>query len=297
MEAKFFGDSYFGGDFLIKNSPLSEENPPDNKLKLSFQEIGNNLVITALNSEGKTLTVFGVADTTSVSFDVEKGVSGTYSDENENIHWEWDETDENTLIIHVFTYGFLKTVIFDESGYEVSYPIIVNEDTNAENGEKEQGNIKIVFPENSLKHQIKLLYSYNGLDVCSTLGDVALRNIGKESGHVPVVESNNRLPMEVISYVKVYNISSSGGEVFINYNNGNLQIIKLERAVNFSLNKYTSKMENGDRVILQVNNPNGYGITINGKTLFNTFYGVYNLEFVKVNNNIQYWGMRNIQEI
>jgi hypothetical protein len=115
MNAKFFGNSLFGGEFFVKDFPLSDENPDSNILKLSFQGIGNNLVITGRTSDGRTLTIFGVADTTSVTFDV-TNENGTYTEENNNLTWEWED---NLLKISVSTYGFIKAVIYNPDGKEI----------------------------------------------------------------------------------------------------------------------------------------------------------------------------------
>jgi hypothetical protein len=72
--------------------------------------------------------------------------------------------------------------------------------------------------------------------------------------------------------------------------------VELKKAVNFEIAEFTSNMENGDRLILQIKN-SGYNFTVNNLTLCNSFFGICNLEFVKINNKIQYWGITSVQEI
>lgn len=283
MNAKFFGNSLFGGEFFVKDFPLSDENPDPNILKLSFQGIGNNLVITGRTSDGRTLTIFGVADTTSVTFDL-TNKNGTYTQENNNLIWEWDE---NVVVISVSTYGFIKAVIYNQEGKEVVFPIKTEEDK-----------IYLVFPktlEDEEKYTIKLLYSYNGLDVASSLGDASLRNIGKSSGNVPVIELNGTLNWQLIPCVSSpYEIKNPSENQFVDFNNGNLQCIEVNKNINLQLTS-KSNFRNGDKLILQIQNY-GHSVFINGIEI-DKFYGKYNLTIVKVNNVLQYWGKQEVREI
>lgn len=283
MNAKFFGNSLFGGEFFVKDFPLSDENPDSNILKLSFQGIGNNLVITGRTSDGRTLTIFGVADTTSVTFDV-TNENGTYTEENNNLTWEWEN---NLLKISVSTYGFIKAVIYNPDGKEVVFPIKTEEDK-----------IYLVFPvslKDEEKYTIKLLYSYNGLDVASSLGDASLRNIGKSSGNVPVIELNGTLNWKIIPFVSnVYEIQNPELHQFIDYNNGNFQRLTIDKNIDLQFTAQ-SGFRNGDKIILQIVN-NGSSIFVNGIEI-DKFYGTYNLTIVKVNNVLQYWGKQEVREI
>lgn len=283
MNAKFFGNSLFGGEFFVKDFPLSDDNPNPNILKLSFQGIGNNLVITGRTSDGRTLTIFGVADTTSVTFDL-TNQNGTYTEENNNLTWEWED---NLLKISVSTYGFIKAVIYNPDGKEVVFPIKTEEDK-----------IYLVFPkplEDEEVYSIKLLYSYNGLDVASSLGDASLRNIGKSSGNVPVVELNGTLNWQLIPCVsQPFEILNPSPIQFIDFNNGNLQYLTLSGNIDL---QFTSKsnFRNGDKLILQIQNT-GHSVSINGIEI-DSFYGRYNLTIVKINNVLQYWGKQEVREI
>lgn len=283
MKAKFFGNSLFGGEFFIKDFPLSDENPDPNILKLSFQGIGNNLVITGKTHDGKTLTVFGVADTTSVVFDVTKE-NGSYTDKNENLIWEWND---NELNISVSTYGFVKIVIYDNEGKEVVYPV-----------KQEENKIIVVFPElltDGEKNTLKLMYSYNGLDVASSLGDVALRNVGIRSGNIPEVSINGKLDWSIIPFVgKVNETRNPDKDCFIDLNNGDFQIFHLNQNINFQITN-ASNFKNSEKLILQIKN-NGHRVYINGVEI-DCFYGVYNLLIVKINDIYQYWGKQEVKEI
>ena len=283
MNAKFFGNSLFGGEFFVKDFPLSDEKPDPNTLKLSFQGIGNNLVITGRTSDGRTLTIFGVADTTSVDFNL-TNENGTYTQKNNNLIWEWED---NILKISVSTYGFIKAVIYNPDGKEVVFPIKTEEDK-----------IYLVFP-SKLKdneiYTIKLLYSYNGLDVASSLGDVAVRNVGNSIGNVPEVELNGTINWKLIPEVSPpYEIKNISDNHLINFNNGNFQLFELNKNINLQINS-KSNFRNGDKLILQIKNY-GYSIYINGSEV-ERFYGVYNLTIVKVNNVLQYWGKQEVKEI
>lgn len=288
MKPKFFGNSLFGGEFFIKDFPLSDENPDPNILKLSFQGIGNNLVITGRTHDGKTLTVFGVADTTSVSFEV-NNQDGIYKIEkenktSENLTWEWEE---NTLNIFVSTYGFLKAVIYDNEGKEVVYPI-----------KQEENKIIVVFPKllsEGEKNTLKLMYSYNGLDVASSLGDVALRNVGVDPGHIPEVGKNGKIDWSIVPFVgKVDEIRNPDKNHLINLKNGDFQIFHLNQNVYFQITS-ESNFKNGEKLILQIKN-NGHRIYVNGVEI-DCFYGVYNLVIVKINDVYQYWGKQEVKEI
>lgn len=283
MNAKFFGNSLFGGEFFVKDFPLSDENPAPNTLKLSFQGIGNNLVITGRTPEGKTLTIFGVADTTSVTFDL-SNQNGTYTEENNNLTWEWEE---NVLTINVSTYGFIKTVIYNPDGKEVVFPV-----------KTEENKIYLVFPkkpEDGEIYTVKLLYSYNGLDVASSLGDASLRNVGVLSGNVPVIERNGTLNWQLIPCVSTpYEIKNPLDNQLVDFNNGNLQLLKVNKNINLQITA-KSNFRNGDKIILQIQN-NGSSIFINGIEI-DKFYGKYNLTIVKVNNVLQYWGKQEVREI
>ena len=313
MNAKFFGNSLFGGEFFVKDFPLSDEIPDPNILKLSFQGIGNNLVITGRTHDGRTLTVFGVSDTTSVTFNV-TNENGSYTDENENLTWEWED---NVLNVYVSTYGFLKAIIYDNYDKEVVYPvkiekyevvetheeIIVDKETGDEitvlkekTVEKEK--ILVVFPlpltENE-QYTIKLMYSYNGLDVSSSLGDASMRNIGISSGNIPVIETNGTLNWRIIPFASnAFEIKKPETNQFIDLNNGNFQIVSINEDINFNLNK-NSNFRNGDKLTLQVRN-NGSKIFVNGVEI-DCFYGLYNLTIVKINYVYQYWGKQEIKEI
>lgn len=294
MNAKFFGNSLFGGEFFVKDFPLTDENPEANTLKLSFQGIGNNLVITGRTSEGKTLTVFGVADTTSVTFEVTNSngsyivtnKDGSYAIKTENLTWEWQN---NYLNINVSTYGFIKAVLYDNYNKEVVYPVKV-----------EQDKIIVVFP-NSLndeeKYTIKLMYTYNGLDVASSLGDAATRNVGISSGNVPIVEENGTLNWKIIRDLSLpYEILKTENEVSIDLTKGNFQTLTIYKKTDLIIPIIgNNKLHNGDKIILQIKNY-GHTIYVNGREL-ESFYGLFNLMFVKVNGILQYWGKQEIKEL
>ena len=316
MNAKFFGNSLFGGEFFVKDAPLSDDNPSENSLKISFQAIGKNLVITGKKSNGETVTVFGVADTSSVSFDV-TNENGVYTTDDtrahQNLSWEWGG---NLLNIFVSTHGFLKAVIYDSEKKEVVYPVktekytvtetyeetVVNEETGIETiVEKERvvekDKIIVVFPtilQNEETYTIKLMYSYNVLDVSSTIGDASTRNIGLNYGNIPEIEENGLLNWKIVPFISSpHNIYNPTPNQKISLDNGNFQIIKLNQNVNFSISSKT--IRNGDKLILQIKN-NGYDISINGIRVDN-FVGIYNLTFVKTGSVLQYWGKQEVIEI
>lgn len=315
MNAKFFGNSLFGGEFFVKDAPLSDENPSENSLKLSFQAIGKNLVITGKKSNGETVTVFGVADTSSVSFEV-NNKNGEYKSETQsskNLTWEWEE---NILNIFVSTHGFLKAVIYDNHKKEVVYPVktekytvseryeetIIDEETKIEKIiEKERivekDKIIVVFPiplSDEEIHTIKLMYSYNVLDVSSTIGDASTRNIGLNCGNVPEIEENGMLNWKITPLVSSpHFVHNPTPKQTISLSNGNFQIIKINQSTDFLISNKSIK--NGDKLILQIKN-NGYEISINGVKIDN-FTGTYNLMFVKIDGVLQYWGKQEIREI
>lgn len=292
MNAKFFGNSLFGGEFFVKDFPLSDKNPDSNILKLSFQAIGNNLVITGRTHDGRTVTVFGVADTSSVTFDV-NNQNGSYTHENENLTWEWED---NILNIYVSTYGFLKAVVYDDNNKEVVYPVKIEkyESVSEEEIVTEKEKILVVFP-NNLKdeeiYKIKLLYSYNSLDVTSTVGNASLRNVGINSGNIPIIELNGMLNWKTIPFISnVYEIKNP----YLNLKNGNFQKINLSGNIDFLIDS-KSNFRNGEKLILQIQN-NGYKISVNGIEI-DRFHGKYNLTIVKTNDAIQYWGKQEVKEI
>ena len=315
MNAKFFGNSLFGGEFFVKDAPLSDEVPMENSLKISFQAIGKNLVITGKTSDGNTVTLFGTTDTSSVSFEISKE-NGNFSTENhssKNLTWNWEE---NILNIFVSTHEFLKAVIYDNQKKEVVYPVKVDkyvveeryEETTVdeETGEittiektknVEKDKILVVFPrtlEDNETYTIKLLYSHNVLDVTSTIGDASLRNVGLSYGNVPEIEENGKLNWNIIPFVSApFTINNPTSNQVISLTNGNFQIIKLNNSVNFAVsNNY---FNNGDKLTLQINN-NGYDVSVNGIRIDN-FVGTYNLTFVKVDYVLQYWGKQEVKEI
>ena len=293
VNPKFFGDSFFGGDFYVKNLPLSGENPIENNLKISFQEMGNNLVITARNSQGKTLTVFGVSDTTSLDLEI-TNKDGVYTSENENVTWNWVESE---LHFKISIYGFLKAVLYDNEGKEVFYPVKKGKKLDETTGEYEDELI-IIFPnilQDNEIYNLKLLYSYNGLDVATTLGDVAVRNVGITVGNVPVVEKNGKLNYSIIPQFHSYTVENiDSTSLHIDYKNGNVQKIIMNSNLNLLIDK-DSNFNNDDRIIFQIQNY-GYILSINGIEL-DTFYGIYNFDFVKINNNLQLWDKYPVREL
>ena len=291
MNAKFFGNSLFGGEFFVKDCPMSGENPDSNILKLSFQGIGKNLVITGLNSKGETLTIFGVADTKSVDFKI-TNKNGSYTEENNNLTWEWED---NLLKIFVSTCGFIKSVVYDQDGKEVVFPVKIAVETSENNNS--QGEIHIVFP-TKLKEEIytiKLLYSYDNLDVASTFGDASLRNIGLLPGNVPKVELNGTINWKVTPFLSsVYEIKKPETNQFVDFNKGNFQKFTINKNTNLQITS-ESHFRNGDRFVFQITNY-GNKLSINDIEI-DSFYGTYNLTIVKVNNILQYWGKQEVKEI